>query len=81
MSAEVEVGALFREVGTGFLGVRRRSWAVKKTFTLDGQQHASIMSVDLTSTRKTLAVVALLDANRYEFLNLQPMRSAESKES
>jgi hypothetical protein len=71
MPAEVHVGALFREVEAGFLGVRRRSWAVKRMFKLDGQEHATIVSVDRTATRKTLALVALLDANRYELLEPQ----------
>jgi hypothetical protein len=63
----VGVGSHFRERGSGFLGVLRRSWRVERTFTAtDGQEHAIVVSADVTSTRKTLSVAVLLDRGRYE---------------
>jgi hypothetical protein len=63
----VRVGSHFRERGSGFLGVLRRSWRVERTFTAtDGQEHAIVVSTDAASTRKTLSVAVLLDRGRYE---------------
>ena len=68
----IGAGSHFRERGSGFLGVLRRSWRVERTFTAtDGQEHAIVVSTDVTSTRKTLSVAVLLDGGRYEPLEEQ----------
>ena len=74
--AEVAVGQMYREAGKGYLGSTARCWRVEAVMLgVDGRMHATVSSVDLTHTRKTLSVAVLLDAGRY---TLVPQPAAQA---
>jgi hypothetical protein len=63
---EVKAGQYYREAGIGFLGARRRVWMVRQVLvSIDGQAHATIESVDIEHTVKTISTRVLLDRTRY----------------
>ena len=71
--SEVMVGQQYREPARGYLGGVPRCWIVERVaLGIDGRMHAVVCSVDATRTRKTLAVVVLLDRKRYQLVQAAP---------
>ena len=74
---EVVAGQLYREAGKGYLGSTARCWRVEAVaMGIDGRMHATVSSVDLTHTRKTLSVAVLLDTGRYTLVPQTEARAA-----
>jgi hypothetical protein len=62
----LELGHIYRQAGSAYLGHRGPDWQVAEIFTaLDGLPHAVLVSLTDTSTRKTVALDALHNPRLY----------------
>jgi hypothetical protein len=63
---EAELGHIYRQASTTYLGFRGADWQVMEIFTaLDGLPHVVLINVSDTSTRKTIALESLHNPRFY----------------
>ena len=63
----VELGQRYRDIQPGAFGTTRTEWIVERIFeSIDGLQHARLVSASDLTQEKSLSVDVLLDRRRFQ---------------